>query len=166
QIVLLVLAWGHHLFLRPLWHPGRSNLRQQVDIEFIRKDHPLMRLQMFALKPNARQTLDPVWVVIFGHQLGPFPHPAHLVEPAAHGFRGHCDAVFGLERRREGGTTPAGATPAIGPRGSFEYGPEGSREPRHQDARLHSDRELPCFVNTDAETPRAIRAHDTVHAGA
>ena len=87
QIVLLVLACGHHLFLRALWHPGRSNLRQQVDIELIREDHHLMRLQLFALKPYTRQPLDPVRVVIFGHQLVPFPHPAHLVEPAAHGFR-------------------------------------------------------------------------------
>jgi hypothetical protein len=31
-------------------------------------------------------------------------------------------AVFGLERRREGGTTPAGTAPAIRTRGGFASG--------------------------------------------
>ena len=31
--------------------------------------------------------LDPVRGLIFRYQFGPFPYPAHLVEPAAHGFR-------------------------------------------------------------------------------
>ncbi len=52
QIVLLVLSWGHHLFLRPLRHPGGPDLRQQMNIEFIRKNHHFMRLQVFLMKPN------------------------------------------------------------------------------------------------------------------
>ena len=87
EIVLLVLPWRHDLSLRALRHPRRPDLGQEVNIEFIRKDHHLMRLQVFVLKPNTGQPLDPVRVVIFGDQLGPFPDPAHLVEPAAHGFR-------------------------------------------------------------------------------
>jgi hypothetical protein len=87
QRVLLVLAWGHPLFLRALWHPGRSNLRQQGEIACLRKDHHRMWRPLFALKPKTRQMRAPVRVVIFGHPLGPFPHPAHLVEPAAYGFR-------------------------------------------------------------------------------
>src|SRR5215813_10890411 len=59
--------------------------------------------------------------MIFVHQLRPFPHPADLMEPASHGFGGHLDPVFGLERRREGGTTPPRAAPAIAPWGFFEY---------------------------------------------
>jgi hypothetical protein len=55
--------------------------------EFIGKDHHLMGLQIFVVQPNAGQTLNPVRVIIFGYQLGAFPHPAHLVEPAAYGFR-------------------------------------------------------------------------------
>ena len=120
QIVLLIFAWRHDLFLCPLWHPGCPDLRQQVNIEFIRKEHDLMGLQVFVTKPNAGQTLNPLWVIIFGHQLSPFPHPAYLVEPAAHGFRRHLDAVFGLERRGERGTAPSRAAPAIGSGGFFE----------------------------------------------
>src|SRR5262245_59039043 len=45
QIVFLVRAWRHDFFLGALEHPGGSDLRQEVDIEFIRKDHHLMRLQ-------------------------------------------------------------------------------------------------------------------------
>src|SRR5918911_3242240 len=112
-----------------------------MNVEFIRKDHHLMRLQAFVMKPNPGQTFDPVWVVIFGRQFGAFPHPADLVEPAAHGFCGHRDAVFGLERRREGGTTPPRAAPAIGTWGFFEYGTQRAREPGHQKGRLDSDGE-------------------------
>src|SRR5438876_420829 len=111
--VLLVLAWGHPLSLRAVRHPSGPDLGQEMPIEFIRTDHHRMRLQVFVMKPQARHTLDPVWVVIFGHQLGPFPHPADLVEPTSHGFRGPLHAMCRLERRGEGGTTPAGAAPAI-----------------------------------------------------
>ena len=147
QIVFLVLAWRHDLVLRALRHPRCSDLWQEVNIELIRKHHDFMRLQVFVMKPNARQTLAPVWVIIFGHQLGPFPHPAHLVEPAAHGFCGHLNAVFGLERRREGGTTPPGAAPAIGAWGGFEYGAQGAHEPGHQDGHPHGDGELTVWVD-------------------
>ena len=91
-----------------------------MNVEFIRTDHHLMRLQVFVMKPNTGQTFDPLWVIIFGHELGAFPHPADLVEPAADGFCGPLDPVFGLECRREGGTTPAGTALAIGTRGDFE----------------------------------------------
>ena len=67
----------------------------------------------------------------FGDQLGPFPDPAYLMEPATHGFRCDRDAVFGLERRSEGGTTPQCAAPAIGTWGFFEYGAQRAREPGH-----------------------------------
>jgi hypothetical protein len=106
EIVRLILPWRHDLGLRALRHPSRPDLGQEVNTEFIRKDHHLMRLQVFVMKPNTRQTVDPVRVVIFGHQLGPFPHPAYLVEPASYRFRRHLDAVFGLERRRECSITP------------------------------------------------------------
>ena len=120
EIVLLILPWRHDLGLRALQHPRRSDLGQEVHIEFIRKDHHLMRLQVCVMEPNTSQTGDPVRVVIFGHELGPFPHPTYLMEPAAYRFRRHLKAVFGLERRCECRTTPAGAAPAIGPRGRFE----------------------------------------------
>jgi hypothetical protein len=91
-----------------------------VDIEFIRKHHDFMCLQVVVSKSNTGQPLDPVWLIIFGHQFVAFPHPADLMEPAAYGFCGYLDAVFGLERRLEGGTAPPRAAPAIRSRGSFE----------------------------------------------
>ena len=120
QMVFLILAWRHDLLLHALRHPNHPDLREEVNIKFIRKDHYLMRLQVFGMKPNANQTLDPVRVIIFGYQLGAFPYPAHLMEPAPHGFCRHLNAVFDLEPCRESGTTSAGAAPAIGTRGRFE----------------------------------------------
>src|SRR5215471_19731778 len=129
-----------------------------MNIEFIRKDEYLMSLQGFDLKPNACQTLGPVRVIIFGHQLGPFPYPADLMEPASHSVCRHRNAVLGLEGRGECGTTPPGAAPAIGTRSRFEYRAQGAREPGHQDAHLDGHRELPIRVDLDAETPGALRA--------
>src|SRR5262249_32722921 len=98
--------------------------------------------------------------------LCPFPHPAEFVEPAADGFCGHLNAVFGLERRGEGGTTPPRAAPAIGTWGFFEEGAERAREPGHQDGRLNRYGELTGMVDTYAQAPGTIRPHNTVHAGA
>ena len=87
EIVLLIFSWRHDLGLRALRHPRCPDLGQEVDIEFIDKDHHLMRVQVFVLKSHAGQPLNPVRVIIFGDQLGPFPDPAYLMEPATHGFR-------------------------------------------------------------------------------
>ena len=42
------------------------------------------------------------------------------------------------------------------------YGPEGTRQPWHQDTPLDSNRALTVWVNMEAEAPRAIRPHDTI----
>src|SRR5262245_23899986 len=105
-------------------------------------------------------------VVIFGRQFGAFPDPADFMEPAAHGFCGHLDAMLGLERHGERGTAPPRAAPAIGPWGFFEEGTERAREPGHQNGRLDRDGELTVWSNTYTQTPGAIRPHDPVHAGA
>ena len=75
---------------------GGEVFRQEVDIEFIRKDHHLTRTQVVMLKPNPGQAFGPMRVVIFGHQFGACPDPADLMEPAAHGFCGHLDPMLGL----------------------------------------------------------------------
>jgi len=147
KIVFLVRAGRPDLFLCPLRPPGCPNLWQEVNIEFIGKDHDFMRLPMFMMKPNAGQPLDTLRVVIFGRQFGPFPYPAHLVEPAAYGFRRYRDAVFGLERGREGGTTPPGTAPAIGAWGGFEDSAQGAHKPGHQDGYPHGHGKLPvCWI--------------------
>src|SRR5918998_2727220 len=71
QVVLLVLARRHDLFLASFGPPGRPDLGQQVNIEFISKDHHLMVLQGFGLIPDTSQTLEPFGIVIFSYQLGP-----------------------------------------------------------------------------------------------
>src|SRR5918999_1937088 len=88
-----------------------------MDIEFIGKDHHLTGLQALGLKPNPGQALDPLRIVIFGDELGPFPHPTHFMEPASDGPSGDVKAMLGLELSRQCGATPAGAAPAIGPGG-------------------------------------------------
>src|SRR5262245_56244736 len=133
--VFFVRTGRHELVLRALPHPRCPNLRQEVASACIRKHHDGMGWQVIGRTPNTGSPLDPVWLIIFGYQLRPFPHPAALMEPAAHGFCGHLDPVFGLERRREGGTTPPRTAPAIGPWSLCEYGPQSAREPGHDKRR-------------------------------
>jgi hypothetical protein len=52
QIVLLVRAGRHDLFLGALQHPGGADLGQEMDIEFIGKHHDLMGLQGFMVESN------------------------------------------------------------------------------------------------------------------
>jgi hypothetical protein len=163
---LLILPWRHHCGLRTLGHPRCTDLRQEVEIELIRKHHHLLCVAVFVLKPNPSQACDAVRVVLCGHQRGAVPDPADRMEPAPHGVCRDLDAVFGLERGGEGRTTPAGAAPAIGPWGFFEYGPQRAREPGHEEGRLHCDGELPLLGNPDAEAPGALCMHDAVHTGA
>src|SRR2546425_9644449 len=115
QRMFFILPWRHHFFLAPLRHPGGTNLRQQMESEFISKDHPLMRWQALGMPPNPGQALDPLRVVIFGHQVGPFPHPAHVMEPSSYGPRGNLQAVFRLKLGCQRRTTPPRPAPAIGP---------------------------------------------------
>src|SRR5262245_40026048 len=166
QIVFLVRAWRPNFFLGALEHPGGSDLRQEVDIGWFRQHHHLMDLQPFSMPPNPGHAFHSLRVVIFGRQLGPFPHPADLVEPAAHGFGGHRDAMLGLACHGERGTAPAGPAPTIGPGGFFEEGTEGARQPGHQDSRLDSEGELTVLSDTHAQAPSAIRPHNPVHARA
>src|SRR6266581_4207636 len=94
KIVFFILPWRHDFLLAALGHPRGTDLGQQMNIEFISKDHHLMRLQLLSMPPNPGQALDPLGVVVFGHQLGPFPHPAHVMEPASYGPCGNLQAVF------------------------------------------------------------------------
>jgi len=137
-----------------------------MDIAFIRKDQSLLRLQVFGMPPNPGQALDPLWVVIFRHQFGAFPHPAHLMEPSADGPRGPLQAVFRLELRRQRGTTPPRSAPAIGTGWRLEESPQRALEPRHQDGRSGGGHALALSVDGEAERLRAIEAHDTVDTGA
>jgi hypothetical protein len=165
-IVFLVRPRCPALVLAPWGPPGGADLRQEVNIEFIGKDHHLLRTSVFVLKPNPCQAFDPVRGVIFGHQFGTFPHPADLRQPAPHGFRRALDAVCGLERRGEGRTPPPGAAPAVGPRSFCEDGAQRAREPRQEEGRRHSAGELPIGIEASAQAPSAIRPHNTVDAGA
>src|SRR5438093_6910535 len=90
----------------PLGIQAAPHLGQEMDIEFISKHHHLTRLQALGMQANPSQAFDPLRVVIFGDQLGPFPHPAHVMEPAPDGPSGYFQAVFGLELDRQRGTTP------------------------------------------------------------
>jgi hypothetical protein len=83
----VVRAGCHHRFLGALRPPRCPDLWQEVDSACTRKDHHRMRLHVCVMKPHAGQAFDTVWVSTFGHELGAFLHPAHLVEPATHRCR-------------------------------------------------------------------------------
>src|ERR671925_73123 len=165
QRVFVILPWRHDFCLAPLEPPRRPDCGQQMDIECIRTDKPLMRLQVLGMPPNPGQALDPLWVVIFRHQFGAFPHPAHLMEPSSDGPRGHLQAVFRLELRRQRGPTPPRPAPAIGTGWRLEESPQRALEPRYQDGRPGGGHALALSVDGEAQLLRAIEAHDTVDTG-
>src|SRR5678809_149579 len=137
-----------------------------MDIEFISKDQHLMRLQVLSMPPNPGQALDPLWVAIFGRELGSFPHPAHFMEPTSYGPCGNLQAMFRLELSRQRRTTPPRPAPAIGTWWRLEERPQRALHPGHQDRRPAGGHELARCVDGEAQLPSAIEAHDTVDTGA
>ena len=166
QRVFFILPWRHDFCLAPLGPPRRPDFGQQMDIEFIGKDQHLMRLQVLGMPPNPGQARDPLWVVIFRHQFGSFPHPIHLMKPSSYGPRGHRQAVFRLELRRQRGATPPRSAPTIGTGWSLEERPQRALQPRPQDGRPDGGHELALSIDGEAQLLRAIEAHNTVDTGA
>src|SRR5215831_20284980 len=82
--VFFVLPWRHDYLLAPLGHPRRPDLGQHMDSECIRTDEHLMGLPMRALLAHPGQALAPLRIIIFGPQLGSFPHLPQCMEPAPH----------------------------------------------------------------------------------
>jgi len=164
--VVFLLPWRHDFLLAPLGHPRGPNLGPQMDIECSGQDHPLMRVQALGMPPTLGQALDPLRIVIFGHQLGPFPHPAHVMEPPPDGPRGNRQAMFRLEVDCQCGTTPPRPAPAIGPWWDLEECPQRALPPGHQDGRPDGCPELALGVDSAAQLLSTIEAHNTVDAGA
>jgi hypothetical protein len=119
QVVYLVLAWRHAFQLAPLGHPGRANFGQQVDMQFVRKDHGLIGLELLEHPADAGQAVDPLGIIVFGDQLGPLPHPADVMEPAAQGLSRDREAPVGLQGQGQRGTAPARPAPPIRPGGAL-----------------------------------------------
>ena len=124
-----------------------------------------MGLPRLGMQPTTGQAFDPRGIISRGHQLRPFPHPIHLVEPAAHGPSGYFKAVFGLELHSQRGATPPRATPAIGTRCGLEQCPQRTPEPGAQDGGPYRSRDLAVWVDRKASFPRVIEAYDTVDTG-
>jgi len=135
---------------------------QFMDIEFIGTDQHLLRWQLFGVPPHVGQALDPLGIVIFGHQLRPFPHPAHLIQPPAHGPGGDLQPMLDLAFPRQRGTTPTGATAAIRSRRCLEQHRQRALEPRAQDGRPNRGCDLAVLVNTQAQLPRAVEVNNAV----
>ena len=114
QIVLLIFAGCHDFLLCAFGSPCRTDPWQQMDIEFIDKHHHVMGVQWLRMKTNPGQALDPLGVVIFGDQFGPFPDPAQFTEPPPHGPSRDGQAMFGREFDRQGRATLPRPAPAIG----------------------------------------------------
>jgi len=161
-----ILPWRHDFLLAPLGPPRGTDFGQQRDIECISKDHDRTRWHALGMQAHPTQALDPLRVVIFGGQRGPFPHPAHGMEPAADGPGGNLQAVFRLEVGSQRGTTPPRPAPAIGPRGSLEEGPQRALHPGHQGRRPAGDHALALCIDCAAELQSAIEAHKTGDTGA
>src|SRR5215467_1298871 len=70
--VFFILPWRHDFLLAPLRHPRGTDFGQQMDIEFIRKDHHLIRLQLLRMPPNPGQSLDSLGSLSFALSLARF----------------------------------------------------------------------------------------------
>ena len=125
-----------------------------------------MPLSVLRLEPNPCEAVDPFWSAIFGNELGPFPHPAHVMEPASDGPGRDVYPVFDLELRGQGGATPAGTTAAIGPWWRFEQGAQRASHPRQEDRRPHRRPQGTVGIDCPAERARTIEAYGAVHTGA
>ena len=122
-----------------------------MDVEFIRKDHDLLDLQMLGLPADPRPARDPLRVLIFGHQLGPFPHPTQFMKPAPHRPRRHLKTMFGVEFEGQRGRTPARATPPIRPGWGLQQGDQRAFHPRHQDSGAHGGGQWAVLVHGKAQ---------------
>ena len=140
QIVLFIRTRRHDFKLSAFLHPRISDLRQQVDVEFVSKQQELFRAKMLKNPANSREFLDALRVIIFGNELGAFPDPAEFMQPTAGGIGRDFDAAIDFELRREGGTTPACSTPAEGLGSGFEQSQQrafyGRRQTGGTDGRL------------------------------
>ena len=137
-----------------------------MDIEFVRKHHGFTQFEVLEDIPDAGQAVDPLGIVVFGHQLGSLPYPADLVHPAAHRLSRDREAPFSRQSQSQGGATPAGAAPAVGPRGGLEQGQQRAAERRNQHGGAHGWQEPPLVVVLQAQGPLLIGAHGAVHTGA
>jgi hypothetical protein len=150
EVVLRVLAGGHDCLLGPFGYPGRADLGQQVDIELIGNNHRLMHLPQLTMKSNTGQAFDPLWIIILGNQLRPFPYLIHLVEPAAYSPCRYFNPEFSLEFYGHRSPTPACAIPAIGTRCGHEQHLQRTPEPRAQDSCMYGRRDLAVWVERKA----------------
>src|SRR5207248_1942285 len=126
----------------------------------------LTRLQALGMQANPGQALDPLRLVIFGHQLGPFPHPAHGIEPVPYSPSGNLQAVFRLELGSQRGTTLMHPAPAIGPWRSLEECPQRALDPGQQDHGPDGREQLALCVDCAAHLASAIEAHNPIDTGA
>ena len=153
EILFGVRAWRHDFALAPFGHPSRADLGQQMDVQFIGKDQYLIRGSLFDMPPNLGQALDALGVIIFRHDLGAFPDPAHGMEPSADRPSGDRQPILRLEFHGECGTAPACATPAIdmGQRG--EQSQQTLLHPRAQRQRPYRGGQLPPGIDSEVEVP-------------
>ena len=93
-----------------------------MDIQFVRKDQGLRGLERLEYPPDTGQAVHPLRGVICGHQLGPLPHPADLMEPAPQGLGRDGEPPIDLQGQGQGGTAPARAAPPIRPGRRLEQG--------------------------------------------
>src|SRR5262249_3772906 len=166
QRVFFILPWRHACGLAPPGQPRRPDCGPQRDSECIRKDQPLMRWPVLGMPPNPRPALAPLWVGSFRYQCGAFPHPAHLMEPASDGPRGHLQALFCLKLRRQRGPTPPRPAPAIGPWWRLEESPPRALQPRPQEGGPDGGPAWAHRVDGAAQRLRALAAYNTVETRA
>jgi hypothetical protein len=158
--------WRQDLGLGAWRPPSRTALEPQAQSAFSRHAHHRPRWPGFGRDPPASPTVEPGRVGICGPARGPLPPPAALREPAAYRVRRPLKAVGGVERRRAGRPTPAGAAPALGPPGGVASGPQGSGPPRPPARRRPRAGAPPRWLPTEAAAPRALRPHEAGDAGA
>jgi hypothetical protein len=162
QVILLVSARSQDLKLSVFLHPLITNLRQQVDVEFVSKQQELFRPEMLENPADSGQFLDALWVVIFGCEFGSLPDPAHFSQPAAQGIGRGINAAIDLELGRKGCTTPARTAPAEGFWGSLEQRKQGAFQRRRQNSSAQGLEDYPVISEIKAKRVSAISSDNAI----
>jgi hypothetical protein len=145
--------------------PGGADLGSQVALQCLSTHHSRAAFELLNARPAVGHAREPRGIVVFGHQWGAFPHPAARMEPTPQRLRRDRQPACALPGQGQRRTTPTGAAPAIGPRGSFAQGQQRPPPRREQHGCPAGWEESAMLVVLQAQRSLPIGPHRAVYTG-
>ena len=137
DMILLVVARRDEFGLLPCAHPARSNLRVQMNIDFVLKHDGLV------LGQTRNQPLDfPQFCLVFvvvrtNHRTRPSPDKVHAVQSATHGQGADMHTFLLSKQRRQNRARPARSEVGVVARRTLQQPSHHDHQPRgHGDNRI------------------------------